>query len=95
MDIQFDPFSFGVATFALAVAIMQLYWNRMLTLALTLALARKRNGDRATGAPSAVHPGTEDVDSTSTSSAAASRPATIRSRQYLQLVLTYLSATRL
>jgi hypothetical protein len=28
MDIQFDPFSFGVATFALAVAVMQLYWNR-------------------------------------------------------------------
>lgn len=28
MDIQFDPFSFGVATFALAVTVMQLYWNR-------------------------------------------------------------------
>jgi hypothetical protein len=28
MAIQFDPFSFGVATFALAVAVMQLYWNR-------------------------------------------------------------------
>ncbi|KAG9759343.1 hypothetical protein KCU73_g3435, partial [Aureobasidium melanogenum] len=28
MDIQFDPFSFGVATFALAVAVIQLYWNR-------------------------------------------------------------------
>jgi hypothetical protein len=28
MDIQFDPFSFGVATIALADAIMQLFWNR-------------------------------------------------------------------
>ena len=28
MNIQFDPFSFGVATFALAVAVMQLYWYR-------------------------------------------------------------------
>jgi hypothetical protein len=28
MDIQFDPFSFGVATFALAIAVVQLYWNR-------------------------------------------------------------------
>jgi len=28
MDIQFDPFSFVVATFALTVAVMQLYWNR-------------------------------------------------------------------
>lgn len=28
MDIQFDPFSFGVATFALCVAMVQLYWNR-------------------------------------------------------------------
>lgn len=28
MNIQFDPFSFSVATFALAVAVMQLYWNR-------------------------------------------------------------------
>jgi hypothetical protein len=28
MDIQFDPFSFVVATFALAIAVVQLYWNR-------------------------------------------------------------------
>jgi hypothetical protein len=28
MDVQFDPFSFGVATFALAIAVVQLYWNR-------------------------------------------------------------------
>jgi len=28
MNIQFDPFSFGIATFALAIAVMQLYWNR-------------------------------------------------------------------
>jgi hypothetical protein len=28
MAIQFDPFSFGVATFALVVAVMQIYWNR-------------------------------------------------------------------
>jgi hypothetical protein len=28
MAIQFDPFSFGVATFALAVTVMQLYWTR-------------------------------------------------------------------
>jgi hypothetical protein len=28
MAIQFDPFSFGIATLALAVAVMQLYWNR-------------------------------------------------------------------
>lgn len=28
MSIQFDPFSFGVAAIALAVAVIQLYWNR-------------------------------------------------------------------
>lgn len=28
MNIQLDPFSFGIATFALAIAVMQLYWNR-------------------------------------------------------------------
>jgi hypothetical protein len=28
MSIQFDPFSFGVASFALAISIIQLYWNR-------------------------------------------------------------------
>lgn len=28
MAIQFDPFSFVVATFALAIAVVQLYWNR-------------------------------------------------------------------
>ena len=28
MAIQFDPFSFGVASFALAIAVVQLYWNR-------------------------------------------------------------------
>lgn len=28
MDIQFDPFSFVVASLALAVAVVQLCWNR-------------------------------------------------------------------
>jgi hypothetical protein len=28
MDVQSDPFSFGVAIFALAIAVVQLYWNR-------------------------------------------------------------------
>jgi hypothetical protein len=28
MEIEFAPFSFGVATFALAIAVAQLYWNR-------------------------------------------------------------------